>query len=95
MTSAIFAARATRADKIAVILYWGFRNDKRSLGEMQNNHKINSLYYDWLLDELEKELDAIDPTLVEWSRDFFAVSRIRYISDLNMVGEYYEKGRIL
>jgi len=48
-----------------------------------------------LLDELETELDSIDPKLREWNQNYFRNHKNRYIGDLKIIDKWYEGGKIL
>lgn len=51
--------------------------------------------YNKILEEIEKDLNLMDPKLKEWNLNYFSNQKKRYISDLKFIEHYYKKGEIL
>lgn len=58
--------------------------------QTKNTQKINKL-----LNGLETELHLLEPELKEWGINYFGDNKIRYVSDLELIQKYYQKGKVL
>lgn len=57
--------------------------------------KIYIKHISKLLEELEKDLNLIEPRLLEWNLKYFSTHKNRYIDGLKLITRYWKGGRIL
>ena len=50
---------------------------------------------DDIFNELEKDLELIDPDLAQWNIEYFHKHKNRYLNDLRLINKHYQKGGIL